>query len=153
MGHRMDIPSGEYLAGLEEATRGLQELIDGMAAGSAQGLADAAVAILQEAVARAPVQTGALRESGYVELNGQPYAKGAGPSPGVTITGSAPAEATHAKIGFSAGHAAGQHEQVAREHPGGGEPKYLERAVEGNRDEIARTIADAVWKGAEKNHA
>lgn len=153
MGYRMNIPSGEYLAGLEEATQGLQEFVDNMESGGAQGLADIALYILGEAVQRAPVDNGDLRGSGYVTLDGVPYARGTGPEPGIVVTGSVPEIATLAEVGFSEKYAADQHEQVAYSHPRGGEAKYLESVVVESTDRILRTIAGKMWEEVEKNHA
>lgn len=77
MGHRTKIAEGQYLHGLDEAAEKLQTLVDAMAGASAQGLSDASLFILGEAAKRAPVDTGNLRGSGYVELDGQQVAKGA----------------------------------------------------------------------------
>ncbi|MFR1477658.1 MAG: hypothetical protein ACLSB9_19240 [Hydrogeniiclostridium mannosilyticum] len=76
MGHRTKIAEGQYLHGLDAAEK-LQTLVDAMAGASAQGLSDASLFILGEAAKRAPVDTGNLRGSGYVELDGQQVAKGA----------------------------------------------------------------------------
>lgn len=153
MGYRMNIPSGEYLAGLEEATQGLQEFVDNMESGGAQGLADAALYILGEAVQRAPVDNGDLRGSGYATLDGKPYARGTGPERGTVVTGPVPEIATLAEVGFSEKYAADQHEQVAYNHPRGGEAKYLESVVVESTDRILRTIAGKMWEEVEKNHA
>lgn len=148
MGYRMDIPDDEYLAGLSDIMKWLQEDIDGMVSGSAQGLADAAFYILGESVPRAPVDTGDLRGSGYVKLDGQPYASGSS-SGTVAIVGNMPEEATRAEIGFSAPYAADQHEQVAYSHPRGGESKYLESVLVENSERILQLIASGVEEGME----
>lgn len=84
-------------------------------------MAEMADEVLEDARSRAPRDTGELAESGYVEQ-----------APDGRLV-----------VGFRADHAAVQHERLDWEHPGGGEPKFLERAL----DEAARgaqaRLADA----------
>ncbi|WP_050697724.1 hypothetical protein [Anaeromassilibacillus senegalensis] len=145
MGYRMNIPSGEYLAGLEEATQGLQEFVDNMESGGAQGLADIALYILGEAVQRAPVDNGDLRGSGYVTLDGAPYAKGVGPEPGTVITGPVPEIATLAEVGFSEKYAADQHEQTGYSHREG-RSKYLESVIVDDQGELQRILIERLLR-------
>lgn len=140
MGYRENIPEGKYLSGLDTATEKLQGLVEGMREAGGQGLADAALYILGEAVERAPVDTGNLRGSGYVELDGQRIARGTKGGDCV-VTGSVPGEATHAKIGFDAPYAADQHEQVHLNHPRGGRAKYLESVLVEEQGRILNTVA------------
>lgn len=147
MGYREHISDGEYLAGLDDVARGLQAAVDAMCGGSAHGLADAGVFILSESVPLAPVDTGNLRGSGYVELDGERVARGDGKSGTVSTIGAVPEDATHAEIGFGAKYAADQHEQVNLNHPRGGEAKYLESVLVENYDRILELIATGVQNG------
>lgn len=146
MGRRTSIPEGEYLAGLSDALKRLQESVDGMVSGSAQGLADTALYVLGEAAPRAPVDTGDLRGSGYVELDGQPFAHGDASGAALAV-GGVPEEATRAEIGFASRYAADQHEQVAYDHPRGGEAKYLESVLVEEGERILHLIAAGAEEG------
>lgn len=153
MGYREKIPKGQYLSGVDEARQKLQSAIDEMKQGAAQGLADAALYILGESVQRAPVDTGNLRGSGYVDLDGQRIAQGTGPSPGIHVVGQVPGEASTAEIGFSANYAADQHEQVHLSHPRGGQAKYLESVLAEEPERIINTIAGRMWNSMEEGNS
>ena len=151
MGHRTKIAEGQYLHGLDEAAEKLQTLVDAMAGASAQGLSDASLFILGDAAKRAPVDTGNLRGSGYVELDGQQVAKGA-EGGGCTLTGAGPEDAAHAEIGFNAKYAADQHEQVHLSHPRGGQAKYLESVLVEEQERILATITGRVEEAMGGRH-
>lgn len=146
MGHRVDIPADEYLAGLSDVLKELQDSVDGLISGSAQGLADAALYVLGESALRAPVDTGDLRGSGYVELDGQTFARGDA-SGAALVVGGAPEEATRAEIGFASKYAANQHEHVEYDHPRGGEAKYLESVLVEESERILGLIAAGAEEG------
>lgn len=77
--------------------------------------------ILEEARDLAPRDTGELVESGYVEqLEGGGYT-----------------------VGFRAAHAAVQHERMDLQHPDGGGPKFLERALDSAAQRAQQRLADA----------
>lgn len=143
MGHRIKIPKEEYLRGLDKATEKLQALVDDITGAGAQGLANASLYILGEAVKRAPVDTGNLRGSGYVELDGQRVAKGT-EGGSCTLTGAVPEDATHAEIGFNAKYAADQHEQVRYTHPRGGQAKYLESVMVDGQGELLEIFSKRI---------
>lgn len=145
MGYRKNIPEDEYLSGLGAATNKLQDFVDNLVSASAQGLADTALYILGEAVERAPVDTGDLRGSGYVKLDGQSYATGS-KSGTAAIVGTVPDEATRAEIGFSAPYAADQHEQVAYSHPRGGEAKYLESVIADDQGNLQAKLVEGILR-------
>lgn len=104
---------------------------------------DVAVEILRLAVLKAPVDTGHLRESGSVEIQGVTVA---GSSGGVQATGQPPpatGTSVTARIGFNAttkdgkrSYAQIQHERIDFNHPKGGEAKYLEKALEEVADRV-----------------
>lgn len=145
MGHRTNIPANQYLKGLNEATANLQKIIDGMEHVGGRALVDTSMYILGQGALNAPVETGTLRGSGYIDIDGKRYGKydqpiitkeqaeqGVTPGPGqVIVNGTVPEDATHAEIGFSELYAADQHEQIYYDHPRGGQAKYLERVITG----------------------
>ncbi len=165
MGKRIEIPEDKYLTGLKEANERLQEAIDQLERGSAQGLANAAFRIATEAQQRAPVETGDLRGSVFVDLDGDQYAMGSENGKSVEITGKVPEGATKALIGFNCPYAADQHEHTEYSHPsmerirkmrsGGatdlsfmgsenGQAKYLESVLVEQSDTLLQIIAAAI---------
>ena len=78
----------------------LSNVVSGMKSASSKGLADASLFIAGEAQKRAPVETGDLRSSAHVELDGKSFAKGNKDGSGMDISGAVSNEITHAKIGF-----------------------------------------------------
>lgn len=156
MGYRVNISKDNYLKGLTDATQKLQDFVDNLEQSGGQGLADIALHILGEATQRAPVDTGNLRGSGYVELNGQSYAKvdqeivsqedaqrGIHPPPGnIVVIGAIPDGTTCAEVGFNAKYAADQHEQTFYNHPHGGEAKYLERVIVDEQGELQKILLE-----------
>lgn len=158
MGKRIDISPEDYLRGLDDVVEHLQACVDDMERGSAKGLADAAAYVLSEAAERAPVETGDLRGSGYVNLDGTQFAKydqptitkaeakqGKKPPPGKLITEDTVADnVIRAEIGFDTPYAAQQHEQIYYDHPRGGQAKYLESVLVEESDHILQAIAGGV---------
>ncbi len=143
MAKRIKIAEGVYLSGLKNIEDGIQEKVSQLTKASAEGLALGLTEILGIAAERAPLDTGDLRGNGYIEFDGKQYAKG-NKDVGVDITGEIPDEIALAKIGFDSKYAADQHEHTEYDHPRGGRAKYLESAVEENKDHLLRMIAKAV---------
>lgn len=85
------------------------------------GVKEAAEAILKAARENAPVDEGDLRESGDVTMSGMT----------ATIT-------------FDEVYAKKQHEDMRLQHPGGGGPKFLERAMGSERTRARQIIADHI---------
>lgn len=83
------------------------------------GLDEAAKQVLAVAKTLAPVDTGALRRSGKVKSSWLETA-----------------------VVFTAPHAVLQHERLDYKHPGGGQAKYLEAAVE--QVDVGAVVAGAV---------
>ncbi len=85
---------------------------------------DHSLEAFDNAVKRAPIEDGELRESGWMSVGGRLVARG-------EIDG---AKAFHRRfgdqveIGFTARHAGVQHENTSMQHPEG-EAKFLEKAV------------------------
>lgn len=87
---------------------------------AAEGLADAAEVVKQEAIQRTPLETGELRNS----------------------AGSA-SEGLEAVVFFDTPYAVVQHENVGYDH-GDGEAKYLENAVIATKSTVAAIVAEAI---------
>jgi len=118
-----------------------------------RALMDAGLDILGRAMRRAPVDTGHLRESGWLEVNGVEMARGQEDG-SVSQAGAVPPtsqERASARITFNAttedgrwSYAVIQHERTDFEHPRGGEAKYLERSMDelaqGFQQNLARVV-------------
>lgn len=89
-------------------------------AAAAEGLADAAEVVKQEAIERAPVETGVLRNSANTAI-----------------------EDLEAAVGFDTPYAVIQHEEVGFHHPDG-EAKFLENAVIATQQKVAAVIAESI---------
>ena len=140
MAKRIDIPSGDYLKGLNDIIENLQEEIDKMKAQSVEGLKDALLYVATESQNKAPVDTGDLRGSVLVEMDHTVIAKG-NESGGLTITGDAPENSTKGSVSYNTPYAANQHEHTEYNHPLGGQAKYLESVLTGEKDRILQLIA------------
>lgn len=117
MGKRLEIPDSQYLKGLDEAEERLQEALDCYTQAGAQGLAGASLDIAVNAQERAPVETGDLRGSVFVDLDEDQYAIGEEHGNGIIVTGTVPENAKKATIGFNSRYAADQHEHTEYSHP------------------------------------
>ena len=118
MGHRIDIPAEQYLKGLDEAARNIQSAVDSLERTSVEGLAEALVFIAGEAQQRAPVDTGDLRGSVEVRIDGELYAQGKKGTDEIDlyIVGELPESASKGEVSFNTPYAAVQHEQTAYDH-------------------------------------
>lgn len=85
-----------------------------------RGLLDAAEVVKQEAVQRAPLENGVLRDSA-----------------------STAAEGNTAVVGFDTDYAIRQHEEVGYDHQDG-EAKYLENACIATQTVVAQVIAQSI---------
>ncbi len=88
-----------------------------------RGLQQAADIIHQEAVLRAPKETGVLRNTSYTQ-----------------------AEGNEAIVAFDTPYAVRQHEELGYHHQDG-EAKYLENACIDRKDVVAETIAESIKEG------
>lgn len=88
--------------------------------GTTEGLLDAAEVVKQEAIQRAPLDTGYLRN-----------------------TASTSVEDNEAAVSFDGPYAVIQHEAVGFDH-GDGEAKYLENAVIAKQQEVLAVIAQSI---------
>lgn len=131
------IPKEELLRGLEEIEENLQNAVAEMKTTSRDGVIDAALFIATEAQKRAPIESGDLKNSAHVDLNGEVYASGEG----LEMCGKIPDIIAEVTIGFSAPYAAAQHEHTEFDHPLGGQAKYLESVLVENNARILAAIA------------
>lgn len=121
--------------GLDEFKRNLEERIKAAQKAAAAGLYAHANNVMTEAKELSPVDTGVMRGSGYVtipEENSNPVVE----------------------VGFggaSEAYVVKQHEDQSLNHPDGGEAKFLEKALDRNKDKaselIGRFIKDALHDG------
>lgn len=116
-------------------------------------LVTAAFDVAGRAMRRAPVETGHLRESGWVEVNGVELARGTEDGTLAQSGAKPPVHGSQATavVGFNAttpdgkySYALIQHEETEFDHPLGGEAKYLERSVNEVANDFQANLATAV---------
>lgn len=157
MGVKINFAEGEYLKGLDDIVKKLQSGVDKLNKKNSQGFTDALMFVASESQQRAPVDTGDLRGSVKVEINGETYAEGEKvnndssenkkqkvkiPNREINIIGALPEHATKGSVSFNTKYAAQQHEQINYNHPNGGQAKYLESVLIENQDRILQLIAN-----------
>lgn len=123
----------EGLTGLKNVEQNLNDAIDQIKGDVSEGVQDVGLDLLSESVKLAPVQTGTLRGSGYVEFNSQQIAEGT--EMGTIISNPLRLGAIDnpsAEVGFSEEYAVKQHEEIEYNHPKGGQAKYLEEPMKKN---------------------
>lgn len=141
MGVKITFNDGEYLKGLNEVVENIQNEVNKLQVKSTQGLADALLFVATESQQRAPIDTGDLRGSVKVEIDGDMYSEGV-KGGGINVVGSLPEKATKGTVSYNTKYAAVQHEQINYNHPRGGQAKYLESVLLENKDRILNIIAD-----------
>lgn len=141
MGVKITFNDSEYLKGLNEVVENIQNKVDKLQVKSTQGLADALLFVATESQQRAPIDTGDLRGSVKVEIDGDMYSEGV-KGGGINVVGSLPEKATKGTVSFNTKYAAVQHEKINYNHPRGGQAKYLESVLLENKDRILNIIAD-----------
>lgn len=145
MAKRQNIPKSEYLKGLNEAVEKIQEAVDNLEHGSVVGLANALLYIATESQQRAPKDTGDLRGSVEVKIDGKKYAHGE-KGGGITVTGilsDKPDDVTVGEVSYNTKYAANQHEHTEYQHKNG-QAKYLESVLIEQKDRILKLIAEGV---------
>lgn len=125
------------MSGAPTMRRLLRQLSDPavMAKVAGEALHRAGEAIIAEAKRRVPVDTGVLRDSGYVL---QPQMT----PDGVVV-----------EIGFGgpgAEYAIIVHEDLTMRHPSGGQAKYLESAIRDRASQTGRILADGVRRALQR---
>jgi hypothetical protein len=106
--------------------RNLQAKINEIKDATKEAVNEVALDLIGKAKERAPLDTGDLRGSGFVNnggTNGQIY---------------------KAKVGFSEPYALEQHENLQYQHPRGGEAKYLENPLKENEERYIDHIKSKV---------
>jgi len=136
------------VSGLDECVREFKEKVKTIEGYTAKAVMDVSLDLLGRSVLDAPVDTGTLRGSGYVKINGVDCASG-NKEGGITIHGAAPAEAKKvtAVIGFSEIYAHYQHENTTLKHPKGGKAKYLESNFRENSRRYFTMLKNSAAKG------
>lgn len=157
MSVKITFDDGEYLKGLDEITEKLQEGIEKLNKKNSRGFVDALMFVASESQQRAPVDTGDLRGSIQVEINGEIYAEGEKidsdgsenekervkiPNREIKVVGALPEHATTGVVSFNTKYAATQHEQINYDHPRGGQAKYLESVLVEEQDRLLQLIAN-----------
>jgi len=102
--------SGVTITGFGELAKTLQGLEAKATHGAVAGNFAVANNIMTVAKERAPVDTGVMRASGFVDVNGETVSMGFG--------------------GASSDYVVRQHEDLTLRHPGGGQAKFLESAID-----------------------
>ena len=133
----------EYMTGLREVEHNLNEAIDEIKGDVSEGIQDVGLDLLRRSVKLAPVRTGDLRGSGYVDFEGQEIAKGTDSGgviqkPKIKKSLGNPS----AEVGFGVPYAAKQHEEVGYNHPRGGQAKYLEEPMKKNTSRYVELIRE-----------
>lgn len=122
-------------------------------------LVAAAFDVAGRAMRRAPVETGHLRESGWVEVNGVELARGTEAGELAQNGAKPPVHGSQATavVGFNAttpdgkySYALIQHEETEFSHPLGGEAKYLERSVNEVANDFQANLATAVERALKR---
>lgn len=160
--------------GIEEITRKLNKAVANMKRTSSRGLASAAVYIANKSVQRAPIESGDLKNSVYIDLDGKRVARGEKEIT-TAINANIGSNVQIADVGFSIRYAKRQHEDLSlrhdrtdgyrvpeinirtgkkNKHTGksvnlvpGGQAKFLESVLVEDKDRILRCIADEVELG------
>lgn len=76
MGIRIEFDDDEYLKGLDDIVDKIQQEVEKLERKTTQGLADSLLYVATESQKRAPADTGDLRGSVKVEINGESFAEG-----------------------------------------------------------------------------
>lgn len=148
MSERQKISNNNYLKGLNDIIENIQTAVDNIENGSSIGLANALLYVATESQQKAPAETGDLRSSVMVELDGITVAEGQH-SEGLVLKGAVPDTATSGTVSFNTPYAADQHEHIEYNHSRGGQAKYLETTLTQNRNRILRLIADGITERLE----
>lgn len=158
------------LEGIEAVTEKINSEIAKLKHKSSKGLASAAVFVANEAVKRAPIESGELKNSVYIDLDGKRAANG---EKGI-LNANIGTNERMAAIGFCCRYAVKQHEDLSLNHnrdpltegytvpkfnvrtgkenitagktynmQPGGQAKFLESVLVEEQDRILRCIADS----------
>lgn len=132
-----------YMTGLREVEQNLNDAISEIKGDVTEGVQDVGLDLLRRSVKLAPVETGTLRGSGYVDFNNRRIAEGTesgGVIPKQKVMKSLGNPS--AEVGFGEKYAAKQHEEVGYRHPRGGQAKYLEEPMKRNTSKYVELIRE-----------
>lgn len=157
--------------GIDEITRKINKAVANMKRTSSRGLASAAVYVANKAVQRVPIESGDLKNSVYIDLDGKRVARGEKEIT-TAINAAIGNDVQTADVGFSSKYAKKQHEDLSLRHDRtdgyripelnvrtgkknknagksvnlipGGQAKFLESVLVEEQDRILRRIADKV---------
>lgn len=145
MGKRVVRTKEQYQSAVRELRQKIQQRADSIWFESASAFIDYCLEVLRRAVANAPVDSGMLRGSAFLEINGAVVAYGA-PEGGITTASMPeppePGGSIHARIAFPMPYALIQHEHPEFNHPLGGQAFYLEIAVEESTREFMQRMRE-----------
>lgn len=160
--------------GIDEITRKINKAVGNLKHTSSRGLASAAVYVANKAVRRAPIESGDLKNSVYIDLDGKRIAKGEEDLGNAEkrIGADIGTNERMATVGFCSKYAVKQHEDLSLRHDRtdgyrvpefnqrtgkpnktagksinlipGGQAKFLESVLVEEQDRILRCIADEV---------
>ncbi len=132
-----------YLTGLKEVEDNLNEAISEIKGDVGEGIQDVGLDLLRRSIRLAPVETGTLRGSGYVEFNNTEIAEG-NENGGMIVKQKIMKSLNNpsAEVGFGEEYAAKQHEEVEYNHPRGGQAKYLEEPMKENIPKYVKLIRE-----------
>lgn len=149
--------------GLQEVNANFNRLIADVDVCLLKSFTDVCLDLLSESVKKAPVDTGALRSSGYCIINDNPafrvvpaipadvkHKKGvSAPSSFRVVAGKKPTKSAKytAKIGFSTRYATVQHEMTNYTHPRGGQAKFLEEPFRQNSNRYKEILEKGFVEG------
>lgn len=102
------------IKGIEEITRKINNAVANMKRTSSKGLVSAAVYVANKAVQRAPIESGDLKDSVYIDLDGKRVARGEKEI--TAINANIGNDIKIAEVGFSSKYAARQHEDLSLRH-------------------------------------
>lgn len=126
MAKRVNIPSSQYLSGLDAVIDNLNYAMQGIEDSSIEGLKSAISKVMADASDNAPLDQGDLRRSVVID---EPISEDG---------------FTSIRAGFNVPYAAPQHEHTEYVHPKGGEAKFLENSLIRNQQRIVHLVAGEI---------
>lgn len=112
------------ITGIENVNRNINRIRNSIHQNINQQISDVAHDLLSKSIERAPIDTGELRGSGFVEIEG-----------------------SNAIVAYSTQYALKQHEELNYNHSNGGEAKYLENPLKENERRYIQYLINAIRRG------
>ena len=119
---------GAKLVGVEEAIRRVYTKKGELARGMARGITKATLFLLRKSQQVVPVDTGALRASGFAEIMGAGFR-------------------TQGRVGYTMSYAIFVHENLEARHRPGKQAKYLSGPAKKFRNKMVQIMRDEAQKG------